>query len=114
MPNLSNRALRLTVVAVLAVALAVIFLIPSGGRKARVPRLVGDSRAVAMKKLARNDLAAEFVVSERAARRLPPRLAGHVVHQNYWIHARLPAGSVVRVTLYPRDRTRESSSPADR
>jgi beta-lactam-binding protein with PASTA domain len=112
MPRISNRALRLTVVAVVAAALAMILLIPSGGRKARVPRLIGDSRAVAVKKLARNDLAAEFVVSERAARRLPPRLAGHVVHQNYWIHARLPAGSVVRVTLYPRDGTKQRSSPA--
>jgi beta-lactam-binding protein with PASTA domain len=104
MPNLPNTALRLIAVAVIAIALVAIFLVPSGGRKARVPRLIGDSRAVAVEKLARRDLRAEIVFSERAARRLPARLAGHVVHQNYWIHARLPVGSVVRVTLYPRDR----------
>lgn len=101
-----NSALRLAVVAVVAIALAAIFLVPGGGRKARVPKLIGDSRAVALEKLARRDLTARIVVSDRAARRLPPRLAGHVLHQNYWVDARLPTGSVVTLTVYPRDRTR--------
>jgi hypothetical protein len=56
---------------------------------------------VAVKKLARHELEAEIIVSERAARRLPRRLGGRVVHQNWWVGARLPVGSVVKVTLYP-------------
>jgi beta-lactam-binding protein with PASTA domain len=89
-------------VAAVALGVAMVLLLPSGGRKTSVPELEGESRAVAVKRLARHELKPNIIVSERAARRLPRRLAGRIVQQSWWAGARLPVGSVVTLSLYPR------------
>ena len=79
----------------------------AGTPRAQVPRVTGETKALALAKIAHHDLEARVIRTARAARRLPPRFAGRVVHQNFRGGITLPRGSVVRLTVSPLGELRE-------
>jgi hypothetical protein len=96
-----RRISAAVVIAVLAAAAALIAVYSTSEPLTHVPRVTGVTKSVALQRIARSHLSARVVASARA-RRLPPRLAGRIVHQNWKDGVTLPEDAVVRLTLYPR------------
>jgi beta-lactam-binding protein with PASTA domain len=67
-----------------------------------MPSVVGETKLVALKKMAKHDLIAKVVVDHGAHRRLSPRNKGTVINQTWDRGMALPEGSTVRLTLFPR------------
>jgi beta-lactam-binding protein with PASTA domain len=98
-----KQASRIVAVLVAAGALASLFLgLASGTPRAQVPHVTGDTKAAALESIKRHHLRADVIRTRRAARRLPARYTGQVVHQNFRGGITLPEGSVVRLTVSPK------------
>jgi beta-lactam-binding protein with PASTA domain len=101
------RALRfarpITIVTVVLGLLTILALGFAGGTPRRhMPSVVGETKLVALKKMAKHDLVANVVVDRAARRRLGPHNAGKVVNQTWDRGMALPKGATVTLTLYPR------------
>ena len=98
------------VVAVVAVSLG----IGHGTPRRHMPRVLGDSKAIAVKKMSRHDLVPEISMDRSARRRLPSRWAGRVVQQT-WAHGMaLAKGSTVKITVYPGEPDGPARAPRER
>jgi beta-lactam-binding protein with PASTA domain len=98
-----KQASRIVAALVAAAALVSLFLgLASGTPRAQVPHVTGDTKAAALERIERHHLRADVIRTERAARRLPSRYVGQVVHQNFRGGITLPEGSVVRLTVSPK------------
>jgi beta-lactam-binding protein with PASTA domain len=82
-----------------------------GTPQTTVPKVTGQTRSVALKRIAKSDLSAKIIRSHRAERRLPARYAGQIVHQNWRDGVTLPENGVVRLTLYPRAGAKHHARP---
>jgi hypothetical protein len=96
------RPPRLTVVTAILGVLTLVGLQFAGTPRRHMPSVVGETKLVALKKMAKHDLIANVVVDHGAPRRLSPRHRGKVVNQTWDRGMALPEGSRVRLTLYPR------------
>jgi beta-lactam-binding protein with PASTA domain len=96
------RPTRLVVVTVILGLLAILALQFAGTPRRHMPSVVGETKLVALKKMAKHDLIANVVVDRGAHRRLAPRYRGKVVSQTWDRGMALPKGSTVRLTLFPR------------
>jgi beta-lactam-binding protein with PASTA domain len=97
-----RRPTRLTVATVSLGLLSIVALQFAGTPRRHMPSVLGETKLVALKKMAKHDLIANVVVDHGAHRRLAPRHKGTVVNQTWDRGMALPKGSTVRLTLYPR------------
>jgi beta-lactam-binding protein with PASTA domain len=115
---MSARIPKIAPVAVVVLAFAAVGLLllgfGSGTPRAAVPKLVGEPKRVALARIERHNLTARIVSNQRAVRRLPARYAGQIVHQNFRSGITLPEGSVVRLTIYPKDEVPGGGADAGR
>jgi hypothetical protein len=96
------RPPRLTAVTVILGLLALLGLQFAGTPRRHMPSVIGETKLVALKKMAKHDLIANVVVDHGAARRLSGRHRGKVVNQTWDRGMALPKGSTVTLTLYPQ------------
>lgn len=80
----------------------VVFAYTAGTPQTSVPRVVGQTKSVALERLEKRHLSGKIIKSRWAAHRLPHRWAGQIVHQTWKQGVTLPEGGVVTLTLYPR------------
>jgi beta-lactam-binding protein with PASTA domain len=76
--------------------------IVGGTPRRHMPSVVGETKLVALKKMAKHDLIANVVVDRGAHHRLGPHNAGTIVNQTWDRGMALPKGSTVTLTLFPR------------
>jgi beta-lactam-binding protein with PASTA domain len=73
-----------------------------GTPRRHMPDVIGRTKLVALKRMAKHDLVANVVVERAASRRLAPHNAGKVVNQTWDRGIALPKGATVTLTLSPR------------
>jgi beta-lactam-binding protein with PASTA domain len=83
-----------------------VFVYTAGTPQTSVPRVVGQTKSAALERLAKRHLHGKVIRSKWAARRLPSRFAGQIVHQTWKQGVTLPEGGVVTLTLFPRHAAR--------
>jgi beta-lactam-binding protein with PASTA domain len=101
------------IVAALIGGLTVILLLAefgAGTPRRHMPQVMGQTKKVALERMAKHDLVAELVVEKHATKGLPRRERGLVVHQTWDRGMALPRGSTVTLTFYPKRAGRKADS----